>query len=313
MGQHRLGYGRLRHGMWSIAKAQAALDMATARAIERETFGERLADRQGIQWMLADCAEQLYITRLLVLHIAYKMEHGLDLRQENSIAKNYIAHMIHNVDRHGASRSTAPSATPSTLPSRVVRRGPCTAPRRRSRRGAPLDGRPERRQGVRARRHDRGRDRRGSVLMDLTGRCAVVTGGGHGIGRALAERLAAEGANVVVADLDAPRAEKVAARLGGLAVPCQVGDPGALHDLVLRARDAFGPVHVFCSNAGINDIGPDLASTPEQIRTVVDVNLLAHVWAAQEVVPAMVDDGEGYRETISSPPSSPARRTWPTR
>ncbi len=97
MGQHRLGYGRLRHGMWSIAKAQAALDMATSRAIERVTFGERLADRQGIQWMLADCAEQLYITRLLVLHIAYKMERGLDLRQENSIAKNYIAHMLHNV------------------------------------------------------------------------------------------------------------------------------------------------------------------------------------------------------------------------
>jgi acyl-CoA dehydrogenase len=97
MGQHRLGYGRLRHGMWSIAKAQAALDMAASRALERVTFGERLADRQGVQWMLADCAEQLYLTRLMVLHLAYEMEHGLDLRQENSIAKNYIAHMLHNV------------------------------------------------------------------------------------------------------------------------------------------------------------------------------------------------------------------------
>ncbi|HEX2562440.1 MAG TPA: acyl-CoA dehydrogenase family protein, partial [Acidimicrobiales bacterium] len=97
MGQHRLGYGRLRHGMWSVAKAQAALDMATARAIERVTFGQRVADRQGIQWMLADCAEQLYLTRLLILHLAYKMERGLDLRQENSIAKNYIAHMLHDV------------------------------------------------------------------------------------------------------------------------------------------------------------------------------------------------------------------------
>jgi acyl-CoA dehydrogenase len=97
MGQHRLGYGRLRHGMWSVAKAQAALDMATARAIERETFGRRLADRQGIQWMLAECAERIYVTRLMILHIAYKMERGLDLRQENSIAKNYIAHMLHHV------------------------------------------------------------------------------------------------------------------------------------------------------------------------------------------------------------------------
>jgi acyl-CoA dehydrogenase len=97
MGQHRLGYGRLRHGMWSIAKAQAALDLAAARVAERSTFGTRLADRQGVQWMLADCAEKLYISRLMVLHIAYKMEKGLDLRQENSIAKNYIAHMLHDV------------------------------------------------------------------------------------------------------------------------------------------------------------------------------------------------------------------------
>jgi acyl-CoA dehydrogenase len=97
MGQHRLGYGRLRHGMWSVAKAQAALDMAAARACERVTFGERVADRQGVQWMLADCAERLYITRLMILHIAYKMDRGLDLRQENSIAKNYIAHMLCHV------------------------------------------------------------------------------------------------------------------------------------------------------------------------------------------------------------------------
>lgn len=97
MGQHRLGYGRLRHGMWSVAKAQAALDMATARACERVTFGKRLADWQGILWMLADCAEKLYVTRLMILHLAYKLEHGLDLRQENSIAKTYIAHMLCDV------------------------------------------------------------------------------------------------------------------------------------------------------------------------------------------------------------------------
>ena len=97
MGQHRLGYGRLRHGMWSIAKAQAALDLAAARAIERQTFGQRLADRQGIDWMLSDCAEKLYITRLMVLHIAWKMEQGKDLRIENSIAKTYIANMLCDV------------------------------------------------------------------------------------------------------------------------------------------------------------------------------------------------------------------------
>jgi acyl-CoA dehydrogenase len=97
MGQHRLGYGRLRHGMWSVAKAQAALDMAAARALERVTFGERLADRQGVQWMLAECAEKLYVTRLMILHIAYKMEQGITVLQENSIAKTYIANMLSDV------------------------------------------------------------------------------------------------------------------------------------------------------------------------------------------------------------------------
>ena len=97
MGQHRLGYGRLRHGMWSIAKAQRALDMAAAHALERRTFGQNLSDRQGVQWMLADCARDLYIARLMVLHIAYKMERGLDISQENSIAKNFIADMLSSV------------------------------------------------------------------------------------------------------------------------------------------------------------------------------------------------------------------------
>src|SRR4051812_44184345 len=97
MGQHRLAYGRLRHGMHNIALAQRALDMATERVTNRKTFGQLLADRQAVQFMLAECATQLYISRLMLLHIAYKAEHGLDMRQENSIAKVYLAHMVHHV------------------------------------------------------------------------------------------------------------------------------------------------------------------------------------------------------------------------
>jgi acyl-CoA dehydrogenase len=97
MGQHRLAYGRLRHGMHNVAMAQRALDMAAKRVLERSTFGKPLADRQGVQWMLADCASELYMARLMLLHIAYKAEKGLDLRQENSIAKVFLAHMVHKV------------------------------------------------------------------------------------------------------------------------------------------------------------------------------------------------------------------------
>jgi acyl-CoA dehydrogenase len=97
MGQHRLAYGRLRHGMHNVAMAQRALDMATARVTERSTFGKVLSERQGVQFMLAECATELYIARLMLLHIAYKAEKGMDLRQENSMAKVYLANMVYKV------------------------------------------------------------------------------------------------------------------------------------------------------------------------------------------------------------------------
>ena len=97
MGQHRLGYGRLRHGMHNVAKAQRALDMAAKHVLERETFGKKLSDRQSVQFMLADCAAEIYKARLMLMHIAYKAENGLDMTQENSIAKIFLANMVHQV------------------------------------------------------------------------------------------------------------------------------------------------------------------------------------------------------------------------
>jgi acyl-CoA dehydrogenase len=97
MGQHRLAYGRLRHGMHNVAMAQRALDLAAKHVTSRTTFGTQLSKRQGVQWMLADCASELYMARLMLLHIAYKAEKGMDLRQENGIAKVFLAHMVHKV------------------------------------------------------------------------------------------------------------------------------------------------------------------------------------------------------------------------
>ncbi len=97
MGQHRLAYGRLRHGMHNVAMAQRALDLATAHVTQRSTFGKGLEERQGVQFMLAECASQLYIARLMLMHIAYKAENGLDIRQENGIAKVFLANMVHKV------------------------------------------------------------------------------------------------------------------------------------------------------------------------------------------------------------------------
>jgi acyl-CoA dehydrogenase len=83
--------------MHNIAMAQRALDLATAHVTQRETFGKPLYQRQAVQFMLAECASELYMARLMLLHIAYKAEKGLDLRQENSIAKVFLAHMVHKV------------------------------------------------------------------------------------------------------------------------------------------------------------------------------------------------------------------------
>ncbi len=81
----------------NVAMAQRALDMATKQVTTRSTFGKKLAERQGVQFMLADCASELYMARLMLLHIAYKAERGMDLRQENGIAKVFLAHMVHKV------------------------------------------------------------------------------------------------------------------------------------------------------------------------------------------------------------------------
>ena len=82
------------------------MDMAADGYSGRGVRHPGLPTGRGVQWMLADCAEKIYIARLMLLHIAFKMERGMDLRQENSIAKNYIAHMLADVvdTGHAAAR-----------------------------------------------------------------------------------------------------------------------------------------------------------------------------------------------------------------
>jgi acyl-CoA dehydrogenase len=132
MGQHRLAYGRLRHGMHNVAMAQRALDMAAAHVTSRSTFGKPLDERQAVQFMLAECASELYIARLMLLHIAYKAERKMDLRQENGIAKVFLANMVHKVvdtaiQLHGAlgfSRDTPLAAWYTSIRSQRLVDGP---------------------------------------------------------------------------------------------------------------------------------------------------------------------------------------------
>ncbi|MET8775460.1 SDR family oxidoreductase [Nocardia sp. NPDC004654] len=131
--------------------------------------------------------------------------------------------------------------------------------------------------------------------MEISGKVAIVTGAGAGIGAALARRLAERGARVVVADLDGESAAAVAESIGAQAVSVggDVSDEQVVQSLIDRAEAEFGPVDSYFANAGIGG-GPGLESTDEQWSAALEVNVLAHVRAARLLVPGWVARGEGY-------------------
>jgi NAD(P)-dependent dehydrogenase (short-subunit alcohol dehydrogenase family) len=129
--------------------------------------------------------------------------------------------------------------------------------------------------------------------VELGGKHVVVTGGASGIGRAMCRRFVAEGATVVVADLDAEGAASVAEEIGGMAVSTNVAVEADIQALVARAEQANGPIDLFCSNAGIAVTG-GVEVSDEIWQRIWDVNVMAHVYAARAVVPGMLARGEGY-------------------
>lgn len=120
----------------------------------------------------------------------------------------------------------------------------------------------------------------------------VVTGAGRGIGRALAIRLAAGGARVVVNDRDADAARRVAAEAGGYAVPADISSESGVRTLVSAAGDHLGAIGAWFGNAGV-DCGHGLDAPEDNWATAIDVNVLAHVRAARLLVPGWVERGGG--------------------
>jgi NAD(P)-dependent dehydrogenase (short-subunit alcohol dehydrogenase family) len=142
--------------------------------------------------------------------------------------------------------------------------------------------------------------------MKVSGKTVVVTGGANGIGRALCERFMRDGARmVVVADLDESGAQAVARSIGGTACRCDVSNESGLVDLVEETERRFGPIELFCSNAGVALFDPEpgfvgSASNEAWARSWA-VNVMAHVYAARAVVPLMAARGGGYLlNTISA-------------
>ena len=130
--------------------------------------------------------------------------------------------------------------------------------------------------------------------MELADRVVVVTGGGSGIGEALAVAAAAEGArHVVVADLDGAQAHRVAALVGGTEFALDVRDEGAIRRLVADTEDRHGPIDLFVSNAGFVTAA-GLEDSNEAIQRMWEVHCMAHIYAARAVLPSMIARGEGY-------------------
>ena len=114
--------------------------------------------------------------------------------------------------------------------------------------------------------------------MDIEGHCAVVTGGGSGMGAETARRLAAAGAKVTVLDLDEASASAVGTEIGGLGLGCDVSDAAGVEDAIARAREAHGTARICVNCAGIAPakriVGRDGPAPLDGFRRVIDVNLI---------------------------------------
>ncbi len=136
--------------------------------------------------------------------------------------------------------------------------------------------------------------------MQIQNSVAVVTGAGSGIGRALAESFAAAGARVVASDLDPASAEHTAAQIrsgGGQALGMRA-DAGSTADIEALTATEFGPADIYVANAGI--IGAPGLGTDETWDGILDINLRAHIRAAQVLVPQWLSRGGGYFVSVAS-------------
>lgn len=145
-------------------------------------------------------------------------------------------------------------------------------------------------------------------LFSMAGQVALITGSSRGIGRAIAEEMAVQGARVVISSRKADACAAAAAEINAdhgagtaIAHAANISDKAALADLVAATRAAFGPVTALVCNAASNPYyGPNLDIADEQFRKILDNNILSNHWLAQLVAPDMVAAGAGSITIISS-------------
>jgi NAD(P)-dependent dehydrogenase (short-subunit alcohol dehydrogenase family) len=131
------------------------------------------------------------------------------------------------------------------------------------------------------------------MLPDLNGKVAVVTGGASGIGRGIATQLIAEGAQVVIADIQRDAMEATAAEIGAAAVQTDVSDPASVDALARTVLARYGAVHVVCNNAGIGPLAPVADLTLDDWRWMLGVNLWGVIHGVTTFLPVLKQNHEG--------------------
>lgn len=145
-------------------------------------------------------------------------------------------------------------------------------------------------------------------LFDLTGKVAIITGSSRGIGRAIAERMAEQGAKVVISSRKAAACEEAAGAINAtrgagtaLAIPANISSKDDLARLVACTREAFGRIDILVCNAASNPYyGPMAGISDEQFRKILDNNVIANHWLAQMVAPEMIERRDGAIIIVSS-------------
>jgi len=130
--------------------------------------------------------------------------------------------------------------------------------------------------------------------MNVKDKIILVTGGANGIGKALCERFAAEGAKkVIVADLDFENAQVVAGEIGGKAVRLDVSDEAQVKAAVEETLNEFGQIDLVCSNAGIGGAEGCLEVSNDVWQKIYEINVLSHLYLSRAVFPSMLERGAG--------------------
>jgi NAD(P)-dependent dehydrogenase (short-subunit alcohol dehydrogenase family) len=136
--------------------------------------------------------------------------------------------------------------------------------------------------------------------MNLQHRIAIVTGGARGIGLAISQALACEGARVVIVQRDAEMGRAAAEKLGAVFIRADVSNQSEVADMLAQVTRIYGRVDILVNNAAVHAAAPFTKETPALWQQMFDVNVLGTVFPSQAVVPVMIGQGGGRIVHITS-------------